>query len=404
MNQSNNYLITNLEQAAKILWENKKFDHAAEILNIATNYAPDADALNAILYNARMCYFQANRVPKALECLQRQLDENLPVNWTIYRDKANYLRYLNQYEQAEECLELIEDLDTKNLAKSWFLHKKGLYRLAFETAELSRNTYWWGKRKPLYLPLWNGEYSKKLVIFGESGSGDEIIFSRFINDIKPYCQELYYYTDSSLQQVICRNFNISPYDTSITDCAMIPAMSLSYLLKKENPSNTAYITANPELAYRYKKDGIRIGLCFHGDVDHYETNLRTLPEEQLVSALNGLGELVNLQHGYTSVNKALAHYNFNTWEETFALLDTCDFVVTCDTSIAHAAASLGKTVLVLMHAAAYFTWNHNYAIGKSDWYADAYCIKQTEPCQWQGSIEQAKKLIIELIRKKNNDA
>ena len=398
MNQLNTYLMSTLEKTARLLWENKKYSHAGDILNMATEYANTPQELRALLDNARMCYFHANQVPRALACIDRCLAQQLPVEWNMYRDRANYLRYLNRYQEAEQCLEQVQDPDTKNLARSWFLHRKGFYKQAFESAELARKSYWWGTRKPLDLPLWDRQYHDKIVIFGESGAGDEIIFARFINLIRPYCRELYYYTDNSLLQVFCRNFNVLPYDPKMTDCVMVPAMSMSYLLELTEPSNVPYITSDPALAARYTKDRTRIGLCFHGDPDHYETNLRTLPEELLVDSFSDLAEVVNLQYGYISKNKNLVQYSFNTWEETFALLDTCDFIVTCDTSIAHAAGALGKPVIVLMHGAAYFTWNHNEPMGTSTWYKQSYCIKQTEPCQWEGSIEQARKLIMEILK------
>lgn len=398
MTQSNLYILDILEQTSKFFYEHKKFQDAGDILKILSRYT-EGETLFKILSNARLCYFMANQVPEAFECLERQM-AMVTHSWELYRDKANYLRYLDRCEESEQCLEYIDNDDVRNLAKSWFLHKKGQFKEAFKYVEIGRHgNFWWGARPKLHLPLWNKEVTKNIVIFGESGAGDEIIFSRWINDVKPYCQNLYYYTDNSLSEVFERNFQIQKYSTNITNCVMIPAMSLPYLLEKDEPSNKPYIQARQDLKLNYAKDSRpRIGLCFHGDVNHWETTLRTLPHKELIDALKDLGQLVNLQKDYDEKYDNLDYLPFNSWEDTMALLDTCDIVVTCDTSVAHAAGALGKTVIVLMHAAAYFTWNHNEPVGKSTWYKDAYCVKQTEPCKWQGSVDISRQLIMKILR------
>jgi len=392
-------MIDILNNFALILHENKQYEDAGTILQIASKYVQGSGKF-ALLANARLCFFLANQVPKAFECLEQQIALGINIDWQIYRDKANYLRYLDRLEESEYYSDLIEDESVKNLAKSWYLHKQGKFKKAFEYAELGRNAnYWWGARPRLFLPLWDKKSHKNIVIFAESGHGDEIIFARYINDIKPYCKNLYYYTDNSLLDVFIRNFQVQKYESNITDCVMIPAMSLPYLLEKENPSCDPYITAREDLKLKYPKDNRpRIGLCFHGDVTHFETTLRTLPYKELIDAHKDLGQLVNLQKDYDEQYENLDYLPFNQWEDTFALLDTCDVVITCDTSIAHAAASLGRTVILLMHAAAYFTWNHNDPIGKSTWYKDVYCVKQTEPCKWEGSIKISRQLTQQILQ------
>jgi ADP-heptose:LPS heptosyltransferase len=110
------------------------------------------------------------------------------------------------------------------------------------------------------------------------------------------------------------------------------------------------------------------------------------------------GQIEYLQKDYDEIYPYFSYYPFDSWEDTFALIDTCDLIVTCDTSIAHAASCLGKTVIVLLHAAAYFTWNHNVDVGKTKWYKNAWCIRQTEPCKWEGSMIKCKELAIELLK------
>ena len=390
-----------LDKTSRILWENKRYTDAAEMIMIGTKYAKGS-VCDTLLSNARMCYFHGNDISNAIKCLEKQEELNISNGWELQRDKSNYLRYLNRYDEAYKIAHNLPNNSTKKLALSWFLHKDEKIKEAFSIAEEGRdNVYWWGERTELKLPLWNKEYSENIVIAGESGSGDEIIFARWIPEIKKYCKNLYYYTNSSLRDVFIRNYDLKPYNNEKENCVFIPIMSLPYLLGVDDTGPTSYISCNQSKLdnynSRFPKTKKRIGLCFHGEKTHIESNLRTLPHFELINHLKDLGELINLQKDYDEIYPNLRYYPFDSWEDTFALIDTCDLIVTCDTSIAHAASCLGKTVIVLLHAAAYFTWNHNVDIGKTKWYKNAWCIRQTEPCKWEGGMLKCKELAIELL-------
>jgi hypothetical protein len=396
-------MIEHLETAARILWEKKEYRDSAEIMKIASKYVGNDQMLDAILKNIIMCYFHANDVPAALEHLELREKNGFATDWQSRRDKANYLRYLDRHSEAYEIVKQLPDNDTKYLAYSWFLHKEGRFKEAFEMAERGRKEYWWGPRKPLKLPVWDGEFTDKIVITGESGSGDEIIFARWIPKMKQYCDHLYYYTNSSLSEVFEKNFEIEPYDArQHPGCVMAPSMSLPYLLKVEDLTPLKYLSTDPA-SDRYStlksSQNKKIGLCFHGEKTHYEANLRTIPYQLLISAYQPLGDLINLQKDSDYQSDLLNYFPMNSWSDTLLLIDACDIVVTCDTSIAHAAGALGKPTIVLTHAAAYFTWNHNEKIGQSMWYENAWCVHQTEPCDWSGCVEKSVDVARQLLAK-----
>ena len=400
---NNQQILSLFDELSKTLWENKNFNDAADILLIASKYCEDKNLEYMILSNARMCYFQGNDVPKAFFCLEKQERLNLGYDWELQRDKANYLRYLDRYDEANRIVDGLPDKKVKLLAKSWFLHREGKFKEAFALVEEGRNgDFWWGPRAPLPLPVWSKKFVENLIVCGESGHGDEIIFSRWIPELKNHCKNLWYYTDNSLLEVFCRNFNIKPFKRmDIGDYQIIPCMSIPAYLGVDNPEPSQYITSNFEIKQQYNewypKSGKRIGLCFHGEPTHFETNLRTIPERVLINVFKDLGQLVNLQKDYEYEHIEMSYYPFKRWEDTFALIDTCDLVVTCDTSIAHCAGSMGKPLILLMHAAAYFTWNHNEPIGKTAWYDNAWSVKQTKPCEWEGCILEARKLAEKLL-------
>jgi tetratricopeptide (TPR) repeat protein len=403
-------MIELFDNLAKILFNNKKFKDAADIIMIASKYAENEDQLKLILSNAKMAYFQANDVHSAYACLEK-LEDLGEEHWTLQRDKANYLRYLERHDEALDIVKnKLPENGTKYLALGWFLHKEGKTKEAFEITEKGiHDNYWWGNKAELPYSNWDGKsFVENLIIAAESGNGDEIIFSRWIPDLKKHCKNLYYYTNNSLSTVFSRVYGIKKYDpSSKLDYRVAPMMSLPYLLGVDSPIPKKYLTADSKLVdeynKKYPKTSPRIGLCFHGEVTHIETNLRTLPRDYTVNLFKDIGELVNLQKDYDTINKDLKYYRFDTWEDTLALIETCDIIVTCDTSVSHAAAALGKTTVVLMHPAAYFTWNHNGNVTKSLWYENAWCVKQKTPCVWEDTLEAAKQLTTLLLNEKRMD-
>ena len=400
-------MIDSLFQSAKFLFENKKYEDSASVLKIACKFIEDKFILDKIYTNLRMCYFLANDVPNALKILKMQEELNISNGWEMKRDKANYLRYVNKHEEAYSTALEISDDNTRNLALGWFEHKKGNIKEAFSLTEKSReNNYWWRKKPNYSFKIWDGSKVKNLVVVEESGFGDQIIFSRWIPYLKNLCDNLYY-DGNGLAETFIRNFNIQSVNLiEDSNIYVIPIMSLAYILNIDEPNSDVYLSANQNLVFnynkKYPKKSHRIGLCVQGEKTHIETTLRTLPIREMIGCLKDFGEIVNLQKEIDEYFEEITYIPFNTWEDTFALIETCDIIVTCDTSISHAAGALGKCTIVLMHSAAYFTWNHNQDINKSTWYSDAWCIHQDKPCDWSGSIKKCKNLIDKLLLENSN--
>jgi hypothetical protein len=396
-------MIDNLLEGAKFLFENKNYKDSAAVLKIASKLIQDKFVLDKIYTNLRLCYFFANDVPSALEILELQESLNISTGFEIKRDKANFLRYVNRHEEAYNLALEISDYNTRNLALGWFEHKKGNIEKAFELTEKSReNNYWW-KRKPNYqFKLWDGSKVENLVVVEESGFGDQIIFSRWIPKLKTLCNNLYY-DGLGLESTFIRNFDIKSVQLldKTKEIYAVPIMSLAFYLKIKTLDSSVYLTPNKTLVekyhQKYPKTKTRIGLCVQGEKTHIETNLRTLPIGEMIENLKQFGEIVNLQKEIDDYHEEITYIKFDTWEDTLALIDTCDIIVTCDTSISHAAGALGKCTIVLMHAAAYFTWNHNFDISKSLWYNNAWCIHQDAPCDWKGAIKKCNRLINKIL-------
>ncbi len=261
----------------------------------------------------------------------------------------------------------------------------------------------------------NGEIDN-LYIFKQAGIGDEIIFSRWYKNLIPYVKKDIFYigNGSPNQQMFLRNFkflkdfNYSPkYNYSAISSFGVPEI----LNVGSNIPNERYLFADQSLVNNYlPKEKFRIGLCHHGNYMSKLRGLLSIPRNSIVDMIGKRAEVVNLYYGgYTYVKgksivvgKELRHpsikyLKLDNYEDLLATIETCDVVISCDTSVAHAAGAMGKKTFVLCNGRLYFPWFIEGHVGKSRFYEDVTVVKQFEPASWKISVD---KVVNELIEYK----
>jgi len=72
------------------------------------------------------------------------------------------------------------------------------------------------------------------------------------------------------------------------------------------------------------------------------------------------------------------------WSDTAALIDALDAVVTVDTSIAHVAGALGKSVHVMLPFAP--DWRWGIAASTTPWYPTARLFRQPAIGDWDAVV------------------
>ena len=394
-------IVNNIDEICKLLYDKKQFELVGDLLLALIDDVP-VQYKQSILEIANRSYFSGAQIQKAFDVLLQL--ENYPHDWKLEQQKAQYMRYLCRYEEGKNICSNLPESQEKGLLLGWFMMQEGKFKESFAmTEKYKRGSYWIGNKQNLNLPVWDGNVTNgNLVIVGEGGSGDELIFSRWIPEIKKRCNKLYYYCDNSLMQVFERNFGVIEFKMTNLEnvVAMVPSMNIPYILEKEFAGTDVYLTSRKDLLDQLNniipKKGVRIGINYTGNENHPENHIRKIPISDMIKTFRECGELINLQKEYTEQNSDLKCVELQTWDHTLAVMDSCDVIITACTSIAHAAGALGKKTIVLSCGSDYFTWCDTKNKGKSTWYKNVWCIRQATG-KWDQSLIDAKNILEEIL-------
>ena len=263
-------------------------------------------------------------------------------------------------------------------------------------------------------PAWNGMNvpNGRIMLLADQGYGDAIQFCRYIGMVAERCGEVLLGTSPNLKALFARlpgvRFCFSEWQHCPPFTAYALLSSLPYVFGTELPSIPApvpYLDTDPEkgaswrarLAAQTSPGRPRVGLFWSGRPAHPNNWRRSLNLSQLAeltavpdvhfvslqkevpghdaAALAGLGNILDL--GPQTAD----------FDDTAAIIDGLDLVVTIDSAVAHLAGALGKPVWVLMPRPADFRWLLDR--DDSPWYPTMRLFRQPRPGAWPEAIAAA---------------
>ena len=252
-------------------------------------------------------------------------------------------------------------------------------------------------------PEWDGGplAGRRLLVIAEQGLGDAIQFVRFLplisgGSVVLACAPTLVPLLRGMQGVA----DVVSRDAAppLHDCFVFQ-MSLPRLLGTTVdtiPSPHGYLKVDPKRALpaSARVEGRRrVGLVWAGNPDHHNDQRRSVPTGALapLAALEGI-DWVNLQRGARGPELSLMHRlpapssRITDFADTAALVETLDLVIAVDTSVAHLAGALGKTVWILLPHAPDWRWMLNR--DDTPWYASARLFRQDRAGDWGAVIER----------------
>ncbi|WP_269611281.1 tetratricopeptide repeat protein [Prochlorococcus marinus] len=253
----------------------------------------------------------------------------------------------------------------------------------------------------------------KLLVVSEQGLGDTLQHMRYIPYLRNQGLEISFSAQTKLHSLIqASDIDQNPLtpkqSTLVSEGEWIPLLSLARDLEvsPENPIVTQpYICSTEELNKKWKNILSKekrpiIGINWQGNLGTEKTYQgRSIPLEKF-SILKDNNEItfLSLQKGFGSeqLNSCSFKNKFvdcqpqidRTWDflENAAIIENCDLIISCDTSIAHLAGGMGSKVWLLLKDIPFWTWG----LEREDtfWYPSMKLFRQKERHNWNEVMER----------------
>ncbi len=260
---------------------------------------------------------------------------------------------------------------------------------------------------PTSKPQWDGQpfVDDTLLLIADQGFGDVIQFSRYIPWAAARCPHVAIAGAAEmvplLRQIhpgvrVFQNWEDCPPYRAF--CALSGLPRLHGTRVDNVPAPIPYLHADPGrlAAWRDRLDRLaprgfkRVGIVWAGRPTHNNDRRRsaTLAAFAPLFALPRVA-LISLQKG-PSTDQSGTYFGraplinvgpeIHDYDDTMAVMDCLDVVVTVDTSVGHLAAAMGRPTWIMLATAPDWRWLLNRT--DSPWYPTVRLFRQTAPRQW----------------------
>jgi len=141
----------------------------------------------------------------------------------------------------------------------------------------------------------------------------------------------------------------------------------------------------------------RVGLVWSGDQRHVNDHRRSVELKTLLPLLDVEAQFISLQKEVRPRDRAILRERgdildlgseLGTYEDTAAVIEQLDLVISVDTSVAHLAGALGKPVWIMLPYVPDWRW----LVGRDDspWYPTARLFRQTEAREYGSVVNRMK--------------
>jgi thioredoxin-like negative regulator of GroEL len=358
-------------------------------------------------------------VDEAAACYERALAIN-PNLAEVHTNLGNIFQAQNRLDEAAACheraLALNPDLPEAhyNLGLAQLL--KGDFTAGWPNFERRWQSKDHGAMRAYPQPLWTGEKlaSGRLLIWGEQGVGDEIMFAGLLPDVIRTGNRCILECDARLQALFARSFpeiDVVPRDDpgrsqELDVTAHLPSGSLPSLFRTTDAAFAAttspYLVADPVERERFRAryaDGRRLaGLSWH--TNNRKTGRYRSIDLSLFAPLFARPDIrwVSLQYGdHDALEKQAAAASapvlidrsvdqLSNIDIFAAQIAALDMVVTIDNSTAHLAGALGVPVRVLLPFAPDWRWLQTR--DDCPWYPTMRLFRQPQRGDWQSVVQR----------------
>ena len=404
-----------------IFQEQGKLEAAIEVYNRALAIKPDSvDAY----YNMGNALLEKHNLEEAIEAYIKVISIK-PDHSDAYTNMGKAFQDQGKLEEAKEAYNKALDIQPGNADAHHNLSFAFLSARDFNQGFVKSEWRWKTKKRDgTFLqsakPMWNGEKNQRVLVWGEQGIGDELMFSSIIPELYATSLKILVKCDKRLIPLFERSFPVDVIyfskDQPVPEDEYdfhIPMGSLPITFRKSldsfkksasgflkyDMSKTESIKA--QLMHEYGKK--IIGISWKTASPIRSSLSRNIDLAKLVRALdNSNTQLLCLQYGDISDEIEAVKRDFgievvqfsdvdnkNDIDGLAALMAACDTVYTIDNSIAHLSGALGLTTKLMLPYIA--NWRWGLSGNSSYWYDAVQLYRQSEANDWYSVLTRIKR-------------
>lgn len=402
-----------LFMSAYVMLEAERFGLAYHIYSRCAELNPN---ISEVYSNMGMCLEEFD--PRKAKKMFQKAYEVKPDNAHAYGNEA--LMCLQMAEPAK-CIQLCDkalSIDPKLKAA---MHNKGLAQLMLRRWAEGWENYFLTlgvkhrEKRSYGLPEWNGE-SGKVIVYGEQGVGDEIMFASCLPDLLQ-TNQVVFDCDSRLEGLFRRSFDIPTYGTRFKK--ETPLMdeheadyqcSIGQLPKffrntEEDFPGSPYLKVDPDQSIMWRAlfdtfKGAKVGIAWSGGLPGTGQKNRTLFIDDLKPLFEQENTYISLE--YKDVpQQDLDELSMKSYpkatrkggdiDDLAALIGELDYVITACTTVVYIAGALGIPCFVLVPSCP----SYRYHTMGSDfpWYNSVRLIRQKQGEPWRVTTKRARSII-----------
>lgn len=263
------------------------------------------------------------------------------------------------------------------------------------------------KRLDYGLPEWTGQDDAHVIVYGEQGLGDEILYASCLPDVVERARKVTLDCDERLAGLFARSFPTVevhgtrraegvPWLGGQTHQIAIGELPRLFRYRPTDCPGHPYLSADPDrhamydaLQARHDRGLPRIGIAWTGGTAGTAGHRRRL-DPALFAPLTERAALFSLQYDDPGPAWPALHWQRATgrgvdFDETAAFIAALDGVIAVDTTAAHAAGALGVPTIVLVHDRCNWICA-SWQVDRSVWYGSVQFFRQLADEPWADTM------------------
>jgi len=273
------------------------------------------------------------------------------------------------------------------------------------------------------IPLWKGEAGKTVVVYGEQGIGDEIMFASCVPDLQAMSEKVVLDCHPRLVNLFSRSFGVECHGTRKNEWIEWMTGEHAFNARCAMGSLPRYFRSNGEFPKKpYLRTGknvdiemtpgFRIGLAWHGGSQQTRANVRSIELSALLPILQMDATFVSLQYVDSAaeiawmerkLGKQIRQFPFvsekhSDYDLTAQVVNSLDLVISVNTSVVHLCGALGKECWTLTPDRP--AWRYGLTGEDMPWYGSVRQFRQAKGEPWAQVIARLQNALEQRIGEK----